>query len=187
MSNDRNGRFSFIDDKILRQNLNQVFDDIVDFTSIMDSFTEESIRINFRRAVIIYTSAIIEALMHYIVERKVKPLEFEDDMWSYVGNPYICHNYVDDEKREIQIICGKRFKKKKKITRNTQFKQINKVALDQKLITPTLFELVEEIRCLRNRIHLASLENIEKKYSKPVLNRVFDTARKIVKLAQKYS
>ncbi len=94
MSDDE-GRFSFIDDSILRENLNQVFDDIVDFTSIMDGYNEESIQINFRRAVILYTAAIIEALLHYIVEKKVTPLEFEDEEWRFDGDVHVSHRYED--------------------------------------------------------------------------------------------
>ena len=184
MSDDE-GRFSFIDDEILRQNLNQVFSDIVDFTSIMDGFNEESIQINFRRAVILYTAAIIEALLHYIVEKKVDPLEFEEDEWRFDGDVHVFHRYQDEDGRDIQVVCGRRFKKKIPITRGTQFKTMIKVSNEHSLITDSLAQEIDKIRKLRNRIHLASLDDIEKKYTKPILNNVFEIARKVVKVAQK--
>ncbi len=92
MTKDEKGRFAFIDDKTLRENLNRVFADIIDFTSIMDSYSE-NIQNNFHRAIILYTAAIIEALLHYIVEKKVKPLEFEDEEWCFEGEPHVSHRY----------------------------------------------------------------------------------------------
>jgi len=183
MSDDE-GRFSFIDDSILRENLNQVFDDIVDFTSIMDGYNEESIQINFRRAVILYTAAIIEALLHYIVEKKVTPLEFEDEEWRFDGDVHVSHRYEDENGRKMQVVCGKRFKKKISITRSTQFKTILEVANANLLVGDTLSKEIDKIRKLRNRIHLVSLDSIEKKYTKSTLNNVFEVARKVVKLAQ---
>lgn len=178
------GRFPFVDDAILRRNLNQVFDDIIDFISIMDGFNE-SIQVNFRRAVILYTAAIVEALLHYIVEKKVDPLEFEEDEWRFDGDVHVCHRYQNEEGREMQVVCGHRFKKKIPITRSTQFKTILKVANDNSLVSADLLKEIDKIRELRNRIHLASLDDIEKKYTKATLNNVFEVARKVVKIAQK--
>lgn len=184
MANEKRDRFAFIKDKTLRENLNQVFTDITDFASIMYSYNE-NIQNNFSRAIILYTSAIVEALMHYIVEKKVTSLELDECEWCYDGEPHVCHRYKDDKGREIQIIAGKRFKKNKKITKNTQFKQINCIALSKKIITKSLYEEVDKMRALRNRIHLTSLEDIEKKYSKQNLNEAFETARKVVEIAEK--
>lgn len=187
MTNDEKGRFAFIEDKILRENLNRVFADIIDFTSIMDSYNE-NIQNNFHRAIILYTAAIIEALLHYVIEKKVRPLEFEEEEeWCFDGDPHICHRYQDADGKNMQIITGKRFRKKKKITKNTQFKQINNIALDKKLISSDLHKRIDEIRVLRNGLHLASLEDIERKHSKQILNKAFDTAREVVEIAEAIS
>lgn len=182
MANKIRDRFVFIKDQTLRENLNQVFLDITDFSSIMYSYGK-NIQNNFSRAIILYTSAIIEALMHYVIEKKIPSLESDEIEWCFEGNPHVCHTYKD-KGREIQIIAGKRFKKKKKITKNTQFKQINCIALDRKIISKNLHDEIDEIRELRNRIHLSSLKDIEKKYTRETLNRAFETARKVVELAE---
>ncbi len=84
----------------------------------------------------------------------------------------------------MQVVCGKRFKKKISITRSTQFKTILEVANANLLVGDTLSKEIDKIRKLRNRIHLVSLDSIEKKYTKSTLNNVFEVARKVVKLAQ---
>lgn len=186
MTNDEKGRFAFIEDKTLRENLNRVFADIIDFTSIMDTYSE-NIQNNFHRAIILYTAAIVEALLHYIIEKKVRPLEFEDDEWRFEGDPHVCHRYIDEDGKNMQIVTGKRFKRKRQITKNTQFKQINDIALDKKLISSDLHKQIDEIRVLRNGLHLSSLEDIEKKHSKQILNKAFDTAREVTEIAEAIS
>lgn len=177
------GRFNFITEQVLRDNLNQVFSDILSFVSIMDTYSEE-LQINFRRAIIIYTAAVIEALIHYLIEKKVKPLEFDEDEWKMLGNPHIMHEYHDKDNKKIQIICAKRYKKKRKITKSTHFKQLNNFALSKSIISESLFNEIEKVRKMRNRIHLAPLEDVENKYTKHALNTVFETAHKVVQLVE---
>lgn len=179
MSSSEQERFKFIKNETLRKNINIVFSDIVDFTTIIGSY-EENIQNNIRRAIILYTAAIIEALLHHLVEELVKPLEFSENEWVWEkGDPHVYKKSKDSE-----IIIGTRRKKKKKITKTTQFQAINQIALENEIVSKKLYEEIEDVRKLRNGIHLISLQDIENKYSKELLNKVFETARKLVKIAE---
>lgn len=186
MSDKPSNRFDFVKDELLRKNLNEIFIDIIHLLDLSEKHPDP-IQTNLRRAVLMYTASIIEALVHYIVAKGVSPLEYEEEEWKFDGNPHVCHEFEDENGRKAQIVCGKRFKKHIAITRSTQFKPILKVASDHNLISSALCERVDQVRQLRNRIHLAGLQELEKKYPQEMLEEVFGVAREITVVAEELS
>lgn len=66
---ERESNFEFIRDDALRENLDRVFDHIIELVSLAESSAYDSVlRSSFRKTVIIYTGSIIEALLLHILK-----------------------------------------------------------------------------------------------------------------------
>ncbi len=176
--------FDFIKDDVLRENITQIFKETNRFLELSyESFTP-SFQSSLRRVVIIYSSAIIEALLHHIIKQSKKPLGFSDFTWNFLANPHIVHSYQDESGKNIQIICAKRYKKSVKVAKISTFKYLNQIALKSNLISESLFKDIERVRRLRNRIHIASLSDIEKIYSRKTANNALKTTAAVLSVAQ---
>src|SRR3989338_8695190 len=78
--------FPFIEDSILRQNLDESFDHIVILLSFSESATyNDAAKSSFRKTMIIYTASIIEALLFHVVDTKLKEEDITMSSWNLVN------------------------------------------------------------------------------------------------------
>ena len=178
----KNSNFPFVDDLVLRKNLDLVFDYIVELISVSESNRyENTIISSFRKTIIVYTATIIEALLLWKLKEKVKGnvIELKED-WRYKDIKKI-HTLEKNPLEEI-IWC-KRIKEieKKKISKLNLI-ETNRLCKKYKIITENDFKNVEKVRDLRNRLHIGGLKKLEKSYTKNDLEFVFGVAKRTKEL-----
>lgn len=174
-------RFAFIKNDLLKTNL------VIDFRYIIFLILLESeinipgpIIYTLYKDIILYTANIIESCLNYAIGEfisinKLDLTKISTFKWEYDE----CKVIYEIDKTE-QVVGAKRHKNYEKLNKNTQFKTINEMALNSKLITKELYEKVDYIRTLRNHIHLASLSSTEDFYKKSDVDECFSIANSII-------
>lgn len=178
--------FPFITNRILQYNLDLSFAHIVDLLTLQESEQykgrEKRLLVeSIRKTIIIHTASIIEALLLWKLKQycKTEKIEMVGD-WKYFD---IYNLYKINESEEI--IAGKRKKEKTDMNR-LDFIKITLWCRKYKIINTEEFKKeIDTVRELRNRLHIGSLEEIEKEYSKKDLEFCFSVAKKVKEMVGK--
>jgi hypothetical protein len=175
-------RFSFVDDKILRKNLNNTFNHILNLITVIEGTKSDLAKSSFRKTVIIYTASIIEALLLWRIKKEVRGSKIElSNFWKY-HEIRVLHKISDSE----EIIAGKRILEKKSIDKLDLVRTIDS-CFKYKIIDKTLYRKLNSIRKMRNNLHIGNMEIIDKQYSDEDLEMVFSVAREVKELIFKNS
>ena len=98
--------------------------------------------------------------------------------WKYKDTKKL-YEYEEDWK-VIEVIWCKRFKEVKNFSDYTDFSVLNRFSCKQaNLYWEELFNKIDKVRELRNKVHLMKLDDIDRKFTKKQMNEVFDTASEI--------
>ena len=173
--------FSFVQDSILRENLDITFDHLLELLSLSELPTySETLRSSFRKTVIIYTASIIEAILLWLLEETKSEKELSKK--QVVFRPTKIIYEISNTER---IVLGKD-EEKIEICKfdKLNLDQINKLCKEHKIISEDFFGKIDKVRVLRNRLHISTLNRVEKDYSKTDLEFVFSVARDIKHLAE---
>lgn len=179
-------RFSFINDETLKKNIAIVFEYIV---FLIDTASKEDhkplIRSSLYKDATVYTGTVIEAclgyvLMQYISTGKIKKSKVSDPIWKIDKEGTI---YKFNSKKRLRYIIEQL--KFNDIKKTVDFIEINRACLRVKIISNKEYELAEEIRIARNKIHVSGLKEIDNSYSKEKLDTIFDKASKIIRKVEK--
>lgn len=170
--------FPFIDDEIMRENLDIAFDHLTELTYLCETPRYNSVlKSSFRKTTIIYTASIIEALLLWFLKRRIKEadLKRETKIFKISKDIYKINN-------EERIVLGK------DVIKTEQFKfsklnlvDINSICKNNGIITDKMFKDVDKVRALRNRLHIGTLVVVEKDYTKIDLEFVFSVAKEVKK------
>jgi len=176
--------FAFIDNDILRKNLDIAFDHIIELLAVSDSdfYKNKPLLISsFRKTIIILMASIIEALLLWKLKRttKSKIIELSDE-YKYFD---IRTLHVINKKVKEEIIAGKRKKERKKLDR-LDFIRIIDLCFKYNIFKKVLHNELNKVRKLRNKLHIGGLEKIEKKYTQKDLKFVFSVAKKVDSVVQ---
>lgn len=172
--------FPFIDDEILKFNLDTAFNHILVLVSLTlspNSNYQTTIS-SFRKDIIIHTAAIIEALLLWKLKKvcKTNNIELFDD-WKYFDISVL--HKIDGS---TQVVGGTR-KKIVKDMDKLDFLRITDLCFVYKIIKTEELKLeIHKVREYRNRLHIGGLRGIEKNYSNDDLNFCFDVAKKVKKI-----
>jgi len=172
------GRFLFIDDKVLRGNLARTFQYIHLLIHLEDDLEEKELKSSIHKDMILHTAIIIESCLHYCLGKAFFLDLCKEDVMPFdwiVTTEHVTHDISDIEK----IIGLKMKKERHKYGRQTNFIVINRVAKQVGILDEPLFKKSEELREMRNRIHLGGLISIED-YQKKDSENAFKTAKKII-------
>ena len=173
--------FSFVDNVILRSNLDLALDHINELVTVSESktYSNKPIQISsFRKTIIIHIAAIIEAILLWKFKKVCTSQKVElDNDWKYLDIK-ILYKIIDSE----EIIAGKRVKKKRPIDK-LNFLQITKQCLKYKVIKSKLAKDIDQVRTYRNKQHLGGLSAIEQRYSKKNLEFCFSVAERAIREA----
>jgi len=164
--------FPFIEDSILRQNLDESFDHIVILLSFSESATyNDAAKSSFRKTMIIYTASIIEALLFHIVDTELNEKDLAVSSWEFTNKKVL---YEVDGAH--QVVAGD-FKIKvteiKKDKLNLQ--QICDLLKEKNILTEPLLGKIHEIRELRNSQHIGSTRKV-RAFSRKDLENAFSVA-----------
>lgn len=172
--------FNFVDDDVLRSNLDLALDHINELVTVSESknYRNKPVQVSsFRKTIIIHIAAIIEALLLWQLKKvnRSKKIELTDD-WRY---PDIKILYKINQSK--QIIAGKRTKETQRIDR-LDFLQLIRLSSKHHIIkSEQLAKDIDKVRKYRNRQHLGGLSAIERKYLKSNLEFCFNVVERIIK------
>ncbi|MCA9383778.1 hypothetical protein KC909_05415, partial [Candidatus Dojkabacteria bacterium] len=141
------------------------------------------------KTIIIYSAAIVESLLHYklksliesgrVRESKIFKKEFKYDELSKV--------ILNDELGvDLPIVLCKKADIEKHLKDNTQFHDMIIAGKRCRLLTPTLFKYCNEIKDLRNNIHMASMMEVDDKYTKVKVNNIYRKVKKVIDRIESY-
>ncbi len=160
--------FNFIKDPVLRENLQITLSHTINLIALREDLKLKGVaRSSFTKTAIIYIASIIEALLLWKLKKKLGgKTEVElKKKWVY-KNPKVV--YIIEENPLKEIVCCIRQREVKKLNK-LDFYQINRLCLNYEIISKPLFNKVDKVRNLRNRLHIGSLKTIERGYTKKEL------------------
>jgi hypothetical protein len=178
------GRFSFIENDVLKNNIVIYVQYITFLLSLDEEYELGIITYSIYKDIVIHSALIIEGLLHnklheMINSRLIDPKDVLDSNFRYSEEKVI--HECDDGKYVVCKVVSKG------IEDDMQFIAINRAAKRSGLLTEGLFKKCEEVRTMRNKIHLSGLKSIDDQYSKKDINEVFDTTRQIINCIKNFN
>ncbi len=177
----KNTHFDFIDNKILRKNLDIVFEHILTLIPFTESNDyNEQAKSSFRKTIIIHTASIVEALLFSVLNKKFSDQNIKDhySYWKIKGKK-VLHTV---EKDKLEIVAGNYSKEVGKTTKEKMnLGQIVDFLKEKEVVDTNIYKKVDKLRNLRNEQHIGSHKTI-KSYTKANLDEAFKIARTVKEL-----
>ncbi len=183
----KENRFLFVKNEILRENISISMQYVIFLVSLEEEYElPGATTYSVFKTIILYTASIIESLISYRLKQMIKNNVVTNDkiMGKEEKYPEIKELYKISNTEKI---CGvKKVIMRKKLSDNTMFQELNRAAKKAGLFTYPLFEKAEKLKEIRNRIHLSGLTDIEDKYSKSDIIKVFEIAKSLIVRIETY-
>jgi hypothetical protein len=169
--------FAFINDSVLRSNLDITFDHIINLITLRDApdFRDKpDATSSFAKTILIYTVSIIEALLISFLKKsnREKGLILREE-WIYKDIKLI---YEIDNHH--QAIAGIRCLTEKNLNKIDLFRIID-YCKSEKLVSSELAERLHKTRLMRNKMHIGTLATIDSGNSDKDLEFVFSVAKDV--------
>lgn len=138
-------------------------------------------RSGYYKAALLFSSAIIEALAHRILQRAIDtglttPEQSEDYEHHLLPGQFAVDGY--------RVVVCKRKKVNFRLLPNTDFVRVNQVAKEMSVFPKRLYNKVERIRRLRNKIHLQGLNYVDRKHRLHQVDYIADVMVALVSMAK---
>ncbi|PSO43903.1 MAG: hypothetical protein BRC23_02585 [Parcubacteria group bacterium SW_4_49_11] len=176
--------FYFIDDSILRQNLERVSSHITTLSLLIFSDEYSSAeRSSFRKTIIIHTASQIEALLlWYLKQHKT------EEECAGVERTFRIDQHIYQLSENERIVRGSDIMKQQKFKfQNVNLAQLVHLCGHFELLSDTMAERVQEVRKLRNRQHLGGLATVDHAYSAEDLAFVWEVSEEVLEYVKKQS
>jgi len=169
--------FSFIDDSVLRQNLEHLSSHIITLRLLVFSDEYPSAeQSSFRKTIIIHTASQIEALLLWCLKQHKTEEECAPVKHTFRIDQTI--HQVTDCKR---LVYGTDVYKQQKFKfQNVNLAQLVHLCQYFDLLSDTIAERVQEVRKLRNRQHLGGLATVDHNYSGEDLAFVWKVSEEVL-------
>ncbi|MCF8302025.1 MAG: hypothetical protein K9I94_02020 [Bacteroidales bacterium] len=178
-------RFEFINDKGLRSNLAISFQYITFLLTLQEEINLQGpLNYSISKNIVLNLASIVEGILHHTLKRLLdnslldygKVMGFEK---TYTNKKVL---FKTDDGKEI---CGIHLHKKLiKLKAGTNFQDISRACKRGKIIDDKLFSEIEELRKMRNRIHLAGLRYVDDFYDKNDIEHFLNITKQITDLAE---
>lgn len=175
--------FSYISNRTLRKHMGDALRGASELAIISTKYPQPLKSILLKTS-IIYVGSIIEAALHFcVIELGFK--SYSKGEWSYKDCKVI-HEIKDMAGQpHTQVIAGKRLKKEESIDGFIDFALLNAFCRDKaKIYDQSLYEEIDKVRKLRNKIHLMKLSHLDRKYTNAQLNYVAGIANKVLNIVE---
>ncbi len=175
-------RFAFVDNKILQENI-AIAVQYISFLVSVDSEYELSgaIKNSVYKNIILWSASVAEGLVNWKLHKLVemKP-ELKDvcciDKPQYSEIKMIC---LDESSEEIWAV--KKGRQIIHLDSETDFEKLIIYSKRVGLFDDDLEQRARQLKKARNRVHLASLDSVDDKYTKEQINECFKNMSTIVK------
>ncbi len=180
----KESNFPFVRNSVLRENLDRVFNLILELITLVESGGHDPLtKSGLRKTIVIYTASIIEALLLFCLEEK-KP------QGGYVRT----QKEFKISKRLYQTDAGEEIVVGHDVEQSVSIKldkmnldQATKLSFEHKIISKALAKRINEVRDMRNRQHLTGMDAVDKDYTERDLAFVFEVAKEVKKRARDIS
>ncbi len=133
------------------------------------------------KTIIVNTASVVESVLHYGINEKIQNGEINESEVMPVKETYSQKKMLYDiPESHQQVIGGIIELKTEELKDNTNFITINRACRKAGILDENLFNEVEYLRELRNKIHLVALKDRDDYYNKDHINQVFNTATKVL-------
>lgn len=169
--------FHFLKNPILKTNVDTTFEHILFLLTDLESQNDAFAKSMYRKTIIIHTSAIIEALLFYVLDKEFidKDIQEHYSIWSLSKQHTILYKISD----ERYVVAGQYTKTKSKITKTKMnLGEIMNFLKSKNYIDEHLYSKLDKVRSLRNQQHISNNANV-KSYSKSDLDSTFETAKAV--------
>lgn len=120
-------------------------------------------RSGYYKSAIILAAAIVEALAYKTLEQN-SSLDMPLEDWKCICSNFLPNKYQSNNGERLSI-CERK-KLKFELNKQTDFKKVNEVCLTLGIFSKKLFNKIERVRKLRNKIHIQGLNNLDRSYTK---------------------
>ncbi len=154
--------FSFIKESVLRRNVEKISSDVLKLELLLNDASKEVVDC-LRKTVVIYTASIIEALVFWKIREEITTERvILKDEWKYKDVKVLYAISNDSE-----IIGAERNREERSIDK-LDFHTMIRISKDKRIFSNVLLKDLDQVRQLRNEIHIDRLEDIVKTY--PMVN-----------------
>ncbi len=180
------GRFSFVQDSFLKENLGVSLQYILFLLSVFETNPPSgSLRYSIGKNIIQSTAGIVEALLHHWLEREIEDGRVTiQKAFPEESNYVFLKKLVVDCKGEEIVMCKKK-KRQVSLEGEVKFLDINKALKRTSLITESQFKELEKLRKQRNKIHLKGLKEDDFVFTKKQIEETFFVVKGIITLVER--
>ena len=125
-------------------------------------------RSGYYKLAVLLIASIVEAVVHALLVRKLGTdgvIETED------YETYECLSLPEGFSLKGEVAICKKRKKIFQLKKNPDFAVLNNACVRERLLSLKLFNEVESIRKVRNKIHMQGLDHIDRSYTKSSVER----------------
>lgn len=90
------------------------------------------------------------------------------------------------EEIDFPLVLCRKIDRDRELKSNTKFNDAIKCGKKCRLLSDSLYQYCRDIQDLRNKIHIAPLTEVDNKYSKRLVNEVFQKVKRIIDRIEKY-
>ena len=171
--------FTCIEDALLRKNIQHLRHDIIRLTALLPHAKEsksKGLENCIRKTIIIYTASILEALLRWHIQKHLGSGKITlKNKWKQ-KNLYTLPPQRKDSGHRIVLMEETR---EQKDSEKLDFNRMIHLCKEENLLNNDLLNDLDEIRKLRNSLHIGGLVAVTKTYSQKkmdfVLNQVKET------------
>ena len=166
--------FSFIKESVLRRNVEKISSDVLKLELLLNDASKEVVDC-LRKTVVIYTASIIEALVFWKIREEIATERVTlKDEWKYKDVKVLYAINNDSE------IIGAERNREERVIDKLDFHTMIRVGKDKDIFANVLLKDLDQVRKLRNEIHIDRLEDIVKAYSVVNVDFVQETLLKTI-------
>jgi hypothetical protein len=179
--------FLFIEDPILRRNVSLAYQYAVFLTDLLDQGgTDTSISSSIHKDMIVQAACTVEACLHYCLRKSIASGKIESGDVMPNEEKYLDQKLLYRISEDEHLLAVRKVRKPEHLSRQTQFITLNRAALKAGIFDRSTFDKSEELRQMRNKIHLAGLASIDGSYRKTDSNHAFLLAKAVLDAIEKW-
>ncbi len=178
-------RFNFIQNTVLKSNVIHTFQYVVFLVILEGEFDLKSTAKHMiYKDMIIHSASIVECLIHYKLQRMIDEGHLEDNNLGIDLTTYKNVKRVHKLSITEDIVTARMVKSFKSIKDNLNFVELNQCAKRIGLFDSKFFKISEEIRMLRNKIHMYTLQSEDVTYDKSSMDDFFKKLQELLKVIE---